>query len=122
MTALIVMLLVTVLSAAGNVIQHYRLNACQAERALATSNVDAAVSANEANLSTIDTVQGALNACIGQRDTAAYQADVAEADRAAALRAAGAARQAQREAQRAALESPTCRANAELPVCPGLIQ
>lgn len=94
----------------------------EAETAQAKAAMVTAAGANESNMSVIEAQRGALALCVGQRDAAAKDLARAEAQREVAYTAAQSARAAARAASKAALQSPSCKANGDLPVCPGLVQ
>lgn len=117
----VVLAIALAMSVGANTIQYFRNGSLETKLGSAQQEIDAAEVANESNASTIATVQGALAECVGQRDLIASTTELAmqareDADK--ALRDAVAIRQ---RARSDALLEPTCIANANLPVCPGLV-
>lgn len=118
MKGLGILLGVSVLANAG---MGLYIRAVRAETQNAVRNLDDAVDANKSNIEAMTKLQASLTECVGKQQDVAALALAADAIQKAGTDAAAAIRLAQRKAAQAALSDPTCAANAEIAVCPGLI-
>lgn len=95
--------------------------AVRAEAAQAVQSLDAAVDANASNIEAMTRLQASLTECVGKQQAVEALQVAAEVERDKAKATAANARASLAALKASALQSATCRANAELPVCPGLV-
>jgi hypothetical protein len=108
-------------SIAANAIQVLYVWGLRHERDALTLQNSAALSANRSNMETIRELRAANEQMAGEEQNIALLTEAAETVRALATAASSDRAAAERARRAQALKSPSCRANAELPVCPGLV-
>lgn len=118
MKGLGIMLGVSVLANAG---MGLYVRAVRAETANAIQSLDAAVDANASNIEAMRKLQASLTDCVGKQQKVEALQAFAEAERDKAKASAASARASIAALKATALQSATCRDNAALPVCPGLV-
>lgn len=97
------------------------VRAIRAETANAIQSLDSAVEASKSNITAMQALQKALGECVGKKEELQRLSDAAQAERDKAAATAASRAQQIRDLKAKALESASCRANAETPVCPGLV-